>query len=88
MTDRDWRWVGALIERVRRIDLYMQRSCVAVALTCEVGGSPSEPRSHDRGHVVPSRADQPRCGAALSDQEIGGGVRVQTVPMRSPPLAL
>ena len=23
-----------------------------VALTCEVGGSPSEPRSHDRGHAT------------------------------------
>ena len=24
----------------------------SIALTCEVGGSPSEPRSHDRGHRV------------------------------------
>ena len=32
------------------------RPFTAIALTCEAGGSPSEPRSHDRGHAVVIRA--------------------------------
>ena len=49
----------------RKTDLLIERVRCWIALTCEVGGSPSEPRSHDRGHVPGARRTRSSCSVVI-----------------------